>query len=220
MSAMAPDREPVQDAPLILESSAHHDHHAAPWHWRWHEPFLGKTRKELQRAQEETCRLKREVENLRKGMARLQDQLEREQAALRAAQIIKDVTEAQAWPRIQDLKSMLTAAERAAGAAQYAAACAKQENQCLRAEFTARLEEANAARGAEQAKLQRLAAELEELLSTEDKSKRGAPPDHGQIALRTSTIETAAMPDAAKRVEDANAQEANQQVSTARNLPR
>ena len=101
-----------------------------------------------------------------------------------------------------------------------AAACAKQENQCLRAEFTARLEEANAARGAEQAKLQRLAAELEELLSTEDKSKRGAPPDHGQIALRTSTIETAAMPDAAKRVEDANAQEANQQVSTARNLPR
>ncbi|CAK9098820.1 unnamed protein product [Durusdinium trenchii] len=114
---------------------------------------------------------------------------------------------------------MLLAAERAADTAQYAAVCAKEENQCLRAEFTARLKEANAARMFEESNAQnanRRAEELSLMLLAEQAGKNAtASAEQEKTVLKEELSHLQeARTNAVREVEEMNmnVQDANRRV--------
>ncbi|CAK9098816.1 unnamed protein product [Durusdinium trenchii] len=117
------------------------------------------------------------------------------------------------------LTNMLLAAERAADTAQYAAVCAKEENQCLRAEFTARLKEANAARMFEESNAQnanRRAEELSLMLLAEQAGKNAtASAEQEKTVLKEELSHLQeARTNAVREVEEMNmnVQDANRRV--------
>lgn len=106
--------------------------HHPPWHWRLHEPLLGKTRKELVTARRKNVSHQQDVERLELCLAELREQLEKEQEAHKLTKVELDLITSRAFPRITELQDKLTAAEQAAADAQLAAASAEREVQRLK----------------------------------------------------------------------------------------